>query len=363
MMGREIAIATLGAGIPVTLCERNLSLGTEAIRQIRTEIESSTLQGPHFISGRNCPPMTLASGYEELADADLIIEAVFEDEDLKTSLFANLEPHLSAEAILASNSSSIPITRLAGGLKNPRRMCGLHFCHPVSERPLVEVIRTEKTAVETVNRVSQFIQRLNLFPVLLEDRPGFLLNRLLVPYLNEALELLLEGVSAQTLRQAALDFGMPMSPMHHLDEFGIDVALGVGKTLYRAFPERIVPSELLIAMYKAGWRGRKSRGGFYASTHDNPSTELRAEVVKLIQDRQRILTPHSEEDISLRLFAPLLLEAMRALEESIVEDPTVIDDVLQNGLGMTSHFQGLWTWANAIGPGPILRWLESQREL
>ena len=195
------------------------------------------------------------------------------------------------------------------------------------------------------------------------DSPGFLLNRLLVPYMNEALELLLDGAEIDALDRAAREFGMPLGPLTHFDEFGIDVALAVGRTLYRAFPDRIVPSELLVAMYKSGRLGRKSGSGFCLTPHDFAVTRLVPDVRTMIYERLRHPLNLRSEEIAHRLFLPMLLEATRVLEESLVESPAMIDTALQLGLGMTSSYRGLFAWADAIGTARIIDLLQPLQPL
>jgi 3-hydroxyacyl-CoA dehydrogenase len=195
-------------------------------------------------------------------------------------------------------------------------------------------------------------------PIVVRDSPGFLLNRLLVPYLNEALELLLDGADIKSLDRAATDFGMPLGPLALFDEFGMDVAIAVGRSLYQAFPERIVPSELLIAMYKSGRLGRKSGGGFYSTQADANACEVDPKVMELIQDRRRSQTSLPDDVVQRRLFLPMLLEATRAVEESLIDRPSTIDAALRNGLGMCRPDCGIFSWANAIGAARLLDCLQ-----
>ncbi len=340
VMGRGIALANVNAGIRVRLFDVDESVATTLVNQIR-----------------HCSPLiTVAKTDAEIANADLIIEAVSESAALKTALYSRLEPFLQPETLVASNSSSIPISRLAANLSHPARFCGMHFCHPVNERPLVEVIGATTTHPDTLSRIHSYATSLGMTPIFVQDTPGFLLNRLLVTYLNEALELLLDRVEINALDAAALQFGFPIGPLAQLDAFGLDVAVEVGKTLYWNFPDRIVPSGLLIAMYKAGRRGCKTKSGFYV---DQPglSQTIDPAVQVMIEERYRDTAPVSPEVISHRLLLPLLLEATRTLEESIVSSSTIIDAALRDGLGMTRQYTGLFAWADSIGAATLLEWL------
>jgi 3-hydroxyacyl-CoA dehydrogenase len=268
VMGRGIAAAAVRAGMTVRLSDSNIVAAEDAVQQILTQHESRAGQHLRLVDPTADPIISVATDDSEIANADLIIEAVTENYAIKSAILSRIEPHLRSGAIMASNSSSLSLTQISKSLQQPGRFCGLHFCHPVSERLLVEVVYTDTTTSDTLNRAKAFATSLRMAPIVVRDSPGFLLNRLLVPYLNETLELLLDGADIESLDRAAADFGMPQGPLASFDEFGIDVAIAVGRSLYQAFPERIVPSELLIAMYKSGRLGRKSGGGFYQTQAD-----------------------------------------------------------------------------------------------
>ena len=299
----------------------------------------------------------------DLGAADLIIEAVPENVSVKTDVLSRVEPFLRSSTIITSNSSSIPMSQLAAALNDPTRFCGLHFCHPVSQRPLVEVIGAEATSRETLDRAFAFASSLGMSPIVVRDSPGFLLNRLLVPYLNEALELLLEGSEVAALNEAAKAFGMPQGPLALFDDFGIDVALAVGRSLFWTFPDRIVPSELLIAMYKSGLRGRKAGGGFFLNQADADAGQLAPHTEDLIRKRRRSGTSLSDDVVSRRLILPMLLEATRTLHESLAGSAAEIDGALRDGLGMTDCYQGLFGWANSVGAATIIDWLRPLESL
>ncbi len=356
VMGRGIAELSVRAGMRVRICDTNAAAAEAAVEAIRNP-RRGELVIPQFFDVSDAADISAATCDEEIADADLIIEAVFENLPLKTAILSRIEPFLQTRTIVASNSSSFTVSKLASSLKNPAVFCSLHFCHPVSERPLVEVVGGKETSRETLERVFAYATSLGKAPIVVQDGPGFLLNRLLVPYLNEALELLLEGADVAALDRVAKQFGMPQGPLALFDEFGIDVALAVGRSLFWTFPDRIVPSELLIAMYKSGLRGRKSGGGFYPTSEAVNAAQLAPRVRELIAARQRANISFSDEQIQRRLFLPMLLEATRALQESLVADPKTIDRALRDGLGMTVLYRGLFGWADAVGAPTIINWL------
>ncbi|MCA9047133.1 MAG: NAD(P)-binding domain-containing protein [Planctomycetaceae bacterium] len=348
-MGRGIAEVCAATGLHVRLLDECRQVASTAVQRIKSADANALVR--------------VASCESDLSDADLVIEAVPEELAIKTSVLARIEPHLSDHAIVASNSSSLSITQLSTSLRLPARFCGLHFCHPVEQRPLVEVVQTESTDAKTMALADSFAKSIGMSPVIVKDSPGFLLNRLLVPYMNETLELLLHGASIESLDRAAKTFGMPIRPLALFDEFGIDVALAVGRSLFVAFPERIAPSELLIAMYKSGRRGRKAGDGFYHTPEDATFGRLDPDVQALIGSRRRSEGRLDADTVALRLFLPTLLEATRMLEEQLVDDSQTIDRVLRDGLGLQPPYRGLFPWANAIGAAPLLERLKPLRTL
>ena len=208
---------------------------------------------------------------------NLVLEAVVESITVKRSLFGQLERQIKPDAILASNTSTIPITRLAQELMHPERFCGIHFFNPVRVAKLVEIIRGAKTNDETVATAVEFAKRIGRTPVVVNDGPGFLVNRLLFPYLNEAIELMIDGASLHEIDQAAIDFGMPLGPFAVFDLIGIDTAFYAGRNFWLAFPERVSLSPVLPTLVKARALGQKSGRGFYSyenprrKTEDDPS--------------------------------------------------------------------------------------------
>jgi 3-hydroxyacyl-CoA dehydrogenase/enoyl-CoA hydratase/3-hydroxybutyryl-CoA epimerase/enoyl-CoA isomerase len=352
-MGRGIAAANVHAGIRVLIADVDASAAASAVEEVTASSQTQA---------SNSPVAVAVTSVEQFADVDLVIEAVAENEAIKTSVLSHTEEFIRHDAILTSNSSSIPMTRLAACLKRPERFCGLHFCYPVDQRPLVEIVGTEATDPNVLAGIHSYATFIGMAPIAVRDAPGFLLNRLLVPYLNEALDLVLHRVNIRAIEAAAMNFGFPTGPLAQLDEFGMDVALEVGKTLYASFPDRIFPSELLIAMYKAKRLGRKTGRGFYFDDGKR-SDELVPDVQEIVERRSRNAAPVPHAEIERRLFLPMLLEATRALEDSLVDRAEIVDQALRDGLGMTDCYAGLFGWADAIGAGTIIEWLQPLQPL
>jgi 3-hydroxyacyl-CoA dehydrogenase/enoyl-CoA hydratase/3-hydroxybutyryl-CoA epimerase/3-hydroxyacyl-CoA dehydrogenase/enoyl-CoA hydratase/3-hydroxybutyryl-CoA epimerase/enoyl-CoA isomerase len=300
---------------------------------------------------------------EDLARCDLLLEAVVENAEVKQALYAKVERHLRPDAVLASNTSTIPIARLAAKLKHPERFCGIHFFNPVRRMKLVEVIRSDKTSDETVVTAVAYAKRIGKLPIVVHDSPGFLVNRLLMQYMNEAQELLCEGVSIQNVDKAATSFGMPVGPILLYDMVGLDTALFAGRTMWEAFPDHVVASPVLPALVKVGRLGQKSGAGFFS--YDNPKRrpEPDPKVDAIIAQYRRGNGELSREQITHRLFLPMLLEATRLLEEKTVRDVRDIDYGLIFGLGFPPFQGGLLFWADTIGAAKILEMLKPLEHL
>ena len=261
MMGRSIAAESLLGGLRVVLgdlAEETLAGAAEAVVRRLGEAGSP---GPRQTVAR-----LLRTTIDPAAPAqcDLVLESIVESLAAKRQLYAQLRPHLKQGAIWASNSSTIPIARLADGAADPARFCGLHFLRPVEQRPLVEIVRGPQTCDRTIAAAVGYVRRLGRTAIVVGDGPGFVVNRMLFPYLGAALELLGEGVDPAAIDRAAGEFGMGLGPLRLMDEIGLDTTLQAGLVLAEAFPERIVRSGLIVSMIKAGRLGKKAGLGFYA---------------------------------------------------------------------------------------------------
>jgi len=298
------------------------------------------------------------------ADADILIEAVTEDEAVKAAMFAELARVMKPGAILASNTSTISITRMGESVPDPSKFVGMHFFSPVDRMELVEVIRGEKTSDETVATVVALAKKIRKTPIVVKDCAGFLVNRVLFPYMNEALQLLQEGVSMDDIDKAAEAFGMPMGPIALQDQVGIDVAAFAGKVLAKAYPDRAVPSPIVMDLVKAGRLGKKAGAGFRSfkgkggKAASDPAFE--PILAKHGSNNPRELT---RDEITDRLFLPMLLEATRVLEEGIVREASDVDMGLILGIGFPPFRGGILRWCDVEGAAKILKRLEPLKEL
>jgi 3-hydroxyacyl-CoA dehydrogenase/enoyl-CoA hydratase/3-hydroxybutyryl-CoA epimerase len=250
-----------------------------------------------------------------IARTKVVIEAVFENLELKKRIFKDLCGQLADDCILATNTSSLSVTEMATAVNNPERFVGMHFFNPVEKMPLVEIIRGQRTSPETIAYVAALSSELGKFPIVVEDVPGFLVNRILIPYLNEAVFLLQEGYSVEDIDRAATDFGMPMGPLRLLDEVGLDVAAHVSKVMVEGYGERMAAPNFAEQMIGIDRKGRKNGRGFY----DYTGKEWRpwsgvSTALKLPSAPAKRL---SKEDLQERLILHLVNEAMKCLIEGV----------------------------------------------
>ncbi len=365
IMGQGISAATLKRNLPVTLGDAVPAALSKGVQQILEEVAydkekkgTDAAKAVKFAGLLN--PATVDA---ELAPADLVIEAIVENPEVKKQLYARLEPQLSPQAILASNTSTIPITKLAEGLQRPERFCGIHFFNPVRKMPLVEVIRGAKTSDETVATAVAYAKNIGKSPIVVNDGPGFLVNRLLLPYMNEALELISDGAEIKAIERAAKDFGMPMGPLTLYDVIGLDTAFYAGRVMYDAFPDRTVASPILAALVKAGRLGQKSGAGFFVYKDKSGRGTPDPAAADLIKQYIRKQEKFTQEQITNRLFLPMVLEATRILEARVVRDPRDVDLGLIFGVGFPPFKGGLLFWADGLGAAKIVEMLKALESL
>ncbi|MDG2220610.1 MAG: 3-hydroxyacyl-CoA dehydrogenase NAD-binding domain-containing protein, partial [Rubripirellula sp.] len=286
-----------------------------------------------------------------LADCDLVIEAVVEQMEVKESVFKMLDDTTMPSSILASNTSSLSVTDMARVTNRGNQVAGLHFFNPVHRMELVEVVRGEKTDDETLVRLVSFVKALGKTPVVTADAPGFLVNRVLFPYLGEAVRMVGEGGDVAEIDKQVRRFGMPMGPLQLLDQVGIDVAYHVAHSLSETLPGVESVARTLSAMVEAGQLGKKTQCGFYRyspgrshSVAELPLTTRTRTSPEPSQFFDDSLTP-----IQRRLIYPMLAEAVRCHEQQIVEEPWAIDLAVVLGTGFSPHTGGPLHLIDTIG--------------
>ncbi|HEY9774440.1 MAG TPA: 3-hydroxyacyl-CoA dehydrogenase NAD-binding domain-containing protein [Planktothrix sp.] len=309
--------------------------------------------------------------YADMSNCDFVIEAVLEVMKVKKDCLAQLEANIQKPWIFATNTSSLSVSEIAEGAKNPGNVVGLHFFNPVHKMPLVEVVRGKTTSPEAVGLAKAFGMKLGKTTVVTEDRPGFVVNRLLAPYMLEAIRLFEKGVPGETIEKAMKTFGMPMGPLELLDEVGFDIAAHVIATMHGALGERMKSPEIMHVLVDKKLLGRKGGKGFYIYGPDGKKVttkdkKTKKQVPVFNPDVLGAVTaeksPRSIEEIQDRLVLAMVNEAALCMEEGIVSEPSQLDLAMIFGTGFPPYRGGVLRYADAEGLGNVLQkltWLQT----
>ena len=361
VVGRAIIRAHTTAGISVTVCDEDpgaLSGVIDALALPTDRWRNSELFRPD-----DWLPSIALWNVKDTANASppILIESISEQLEIKRSFFDRAAQYLGDSAILCSNTSTLRIRSIFESTVNPLRCCGMHFFMPVDRRKSVEVVRAGSTSGETIDLAKAHAQRLGKEPLAVTDGPGFVVNRLLSPYLNEAMLLLQRGVTAERIEQAALRFGMPLSPLELIDWIGAKTMFQAGRVFWQSFPGRMNPSPILPGLIKANRFGRDFGGGFYDYHHEQRSDSLSPQAMQLTSKYQRASVPWSDEEIMHGLSIPMWIEAALAWRDGVVDSIEVFDHAMEGGLGFRTGRSWLGFF-DALGSRTITRAIKRFRE-
>ncbi len=330
-MGGDIAAWCALRGYTVTLQDREEKYVQPALARARKLFEKK-LKGPEIDKASARLKMDVAG--DGAKDAQVAIEAIFEDVNAKQELYKRLDAAMGADEVLATNTSSIRLETLRTVLKQPTRLVGLHFFNPVAKMPLVEVIHSDDTPKEVIAKALAFTRHIDKLAVPVKSAPGFLVNRILMPYMMEAMLAADDGVALEAIDQAALDYGMPMGPAELADTVGLDVSLSVAKVFAKEFNKKI--PESLVKLVEAKKLGRKTGEGFYKYVDGKP-----------VKDRSK--ARGASQDLQDRLILPMLNEAVAVLREGIVADTDLLDAGVIFGTGFAPFRGGPINYIRAAG--------------
>ena len=345
VMGGDIAAWAAYRGLSVTLQDRSEALIQPALDRAKAFFEKR-LKDPAAAAAAAARLKMDVNG-DGVAGADLVLEAIFENIEAKRALYATLEPKLKPGAILATNTSSIQIETLCQGLADPARLVGIHFFNPVAQLQLVEVVHGAETRAQVAADALKFARKLDKLPLPCKSAPGFVINRILTPYVNEALFALESGIEAEIIDRAAVDFGMPMGPIELTDVVGLDISLNVGRVLSAAFHRDIPP--ILLKLVDQKKLGRKSGAGFYrwvdgkAQKRDMPQAAVPA-------------------DLQDRLILSMLNEAVACLREGTVQDADLLDAGAVFATGFAPFRGGPLQYAKDRGVANVVQRLKELTE-
>jgi len=357
-MGAEIAQVITYAGLPVVMKDidqKMLDKAMDTIRDIyQRRVDKGKMSPTAMQEKMDLVIPTL--DYDEFADVDIVIEAVPEVMKIKQQVFAELDEVCPLETIFASNTSALSIQEMGSATSRPHKVIGMHFFSPAHIMKLVEVIPSLGTDQETVDDVVRFTEELRKIPVVVKECPGFLVNRLLMPYLNEAVLCLQEGAAtAAEIDEAMTDFGWPMGPFTLIDMIGIDVCADVGQYLYSKYGDRVAPAALWKKLIASGRFGEKAGAGFYGYGEETDAPVR--QMIKELQESGQV--PTGTEFSVDRLMMPMINEAAMCLEEDIA-NVNDVDMACIAGLGMMVGDQrmGPLEYADEVGLDVVVQKLE-----
>lgn len=357
IMGGGIAYQSALKGVPVLMKDiavPSLDLGmAEAAKLLNKQLERGRIDGVKMakvLSG-----ITPSLHYAGAEDADIVVEAVVENPNIKAAVLAEVESNVSDTTVIASNTSTIPINLLAQSLKRPENFCGMHFFNPVHRMPLVEIIRGEHTSEETISRVVAYAAQMGKSPIVVNDCPGFFVNRVLFPYFAGFSLLLRDGADfTQVDKVMEKQFGWPMGPAYLLDVVGIDTAHHAQAVMAEGFPERMSKDykDAVDVMFEQQRFGQKNGNGFFAYSVDRrgkPKKNVDPAVADLLAPVLGTATTFTNDEIIARMMIPMINEVVRCLEEGIIATPAEADMALVYGLGFPPFRGGVFRYIDTLG--------------
>jgi 3-hydroxyacyl-CoA dehydrogenase/enoyl-CoA hydratase/3-hydroxybutyryl-CoA epimerase/enoyl-CoA isomerase len=356
IMGGGIAYQSALKGTPIKMkdiAQAGLDLGlAEANKLLAKRVDRGRMSATQMgdILNNIDPTMTYA-GFD---DVDIVVEAVVENPKVKHAVLAETEQQISADTVLASNTSTISINYLAEALQRPENFCGMHFFNPVHQMPLVEVIRGEKTSDTAIARTVAYANKMGKKAVVVNDCPGFLVNRVLFPYFGGFNMLLRDGADFQAVDKVMERWGWPMGPAYLMDVVGIDTGVHAAGVMAEGFPDRMQPDfkSATEVMFELERYGQKNGKGFYEYAPDKrgkPTKTVNEDVYGMIADVCGERTEFEREDIIARMMLPMAIEMARCVEEGIVGTPAEADLALLYGVGFPPFRGGIFRWMDEVG--------------
>lgn len=356
IMGGGIAYQSALKGVPIKMkdiAQQGIDLGlSEANKLLSKRVDRKRISASEMGDALNRIEPTLS--YDGFDQVDIVVEAVVENPKVKKSVLAEVEQKVSDDTVIASNTSTISISYLASELKRPENFCGMHFFNPVHMMPLVEVIRGEKTSDNAIARTVAYANAMGKKAIVVKDCPGFLVNRVLFPYLAGLAMLVRDGVDFERIDSVMEKWGWPMGPAYLLDVVGIDTAVHAEKVMAEGFPERMGRdfTSCTDVLFEAGRLGQKTGQGFYQYGLDKKGKQVKTSDPKA----KEILAPVvqgaleiSDEDIIARMMIPMATELARCLQEGIVESAAEADMALVYGTGFPPFRGGVFRWIDSLG--------------
>ncbi|ELB2805919.1 fatty acid oxidation complex subunit alpha FadB [Vibrio alginolyticus] len=371
IMGGGIAYQSALKGVPVLMkdiAQASLDLGmTEASKLLNKRLSRGRIDG--FKMAGILASITPSLHYAGIENSDVIVEAVVENPKVKAAVLSEVESHVGDDTVITSNTSTIPINLLAKSLKRPENFCGMHFFNPVHRMPLVEIIRGEHTSDETINRVVAYAAKMGKSPIVVNDCPGFFVNRVLFPYFGGFSMLLRDGADFTKIDKVMeRKFGWPMGPAYLLDVVGIDTAHHAQAVMADGFPERMGKQgrDAIDALFEADKYGQKNGNGFYSYTIDKkgkPKKAFSEAILPVLADVCADKQDFDDQTIIQRMMIPMINEVVLCLQEGIIATPQEADMALVYGLGFPPFRGGVFRYLDSVGIAEYVEMAKQHAEL
>lgn len=371
IMGGGIAYQSALKGVPVMMkdiAQPSLDLGmTEASKLLNKRLSRGRIDG--FKMAGILASITPSLHYAGIENSDVIVEAVVENPKIKAAVLSEVEEHVGEDTVITSNTSTIPINLLAKSLKRPENFCGMHFFNPVHRMPLVEIIRGEHTSEETINRVVAYAAKMGKSPIVVNDCPGFFVNRVLFPYFGGFSMLLRDGADFTKVDKIMeRKFGWPMGPAYLLDVVGVDTAHHAQAVMAQGFPERMGKDgkDVIDALFESDRYGQKNGSGFYQYSVDKkgrPKKAFSDDVLSVIAPVCAEPQDFDEQTIIQRMMIPMINEVVLCLEEGIIASPQEADMALVYGLGFPPFRGGVFRYLDSVGIAEFVAMAQQYAEL
>lgn len=364
LMGGGIAsVSALNAGLPVRIKDITFD-GVNHALQTSWDVLSKKVKRRHLSAAQRQQQMARITGgidYQGFSRRDVVIEAVFEDLALKQQMVNEVESYCQPNTIFASNTSSLPIADIAAQAQRPENIIGLHYFSPVEKMPLVEVIPHRATSDQTVVNIVALARKQGKTPIVVADKPGFYVNRILAPYINEAMRCLLDGEPVEHIDRALVKFGFPVGPIQLLDEVGIDVGSKITPVLQQAYGERFAAPDAFAAVLNDGRKGRKNGKGFYLyGSRHRQQKKADPSLYALLGIKP--LAKQSEAQIAERCVMMMLNEAVRCLDEQVIRQPRDGDIGAVFGIGFPPFLGGPFRYLDQFGAAQAVNTLNRLKQ-
>ncbi len=362
VVGRAILHAHVAAGVSVCVADQDPAALDAAVNEV-VAAHSRAQVTRLFIEDESLSIASIVlEGFQAGNESAIVIESIAEQLDVKQAFFAKARRFFGRDAILCSNTSTLRIEDIAADLPQPGNVCGMHFFMPVDRRSAVEIVRAKKTNESTIGRCEEHARQINKSPLVVADRPGFIVNRLLSPYLNQSLLLLARGVSHEQIEQAAIAYGMPMSPLELIDYIGTRTMFSAGRCFYQAFPDRLDPSLIVPRLVKKKQFGRDGGAGLYRYEDGVRSDSLAATAAQIVAEYSTRPIEVIHQDVVDLLAVPMWIEAALAFRDGVTNDLPDFDLAMRGGLGFQSDMDkksGSWLgFFDSLGSSALINAIE-----